>query len=155
MSNQKKLIDAFGVSFHTTECEDCSDAFRVVLGLDSSKDPANPSIVVVDKIDTTEEIQSFKDQCGLSYIQGLVSKGVDARQFMDDGKSGQDGTMSKEINEVSETLKTVKAQADKIAEQIDAKDYMKVEDVEKYVEEKIKAFIENQTAAAAKGDTNV
>lgn len=54
-----------------------------------------------DKVDLYCLIQTYKDQCGVEYIMGLVSKGMaNPDKFADDGKHGGDASLAIDPNEM-------------------------------------------------------
>lgn len=54
-----------------------------------------------DKVDLYSLIQTYKDQCGVEYIMGLVAKGMaNPDKFADDGKHGGDASLAIDANDM-------------------------------------------------------
>lgn len=84
-----------------------------------------------EKIDLVPLIQSYKDQCGMEYVQKLLRTGyATPDKFADDGKHGGDATLPTDINDASRLARKAASGESKLAKALGI-------DLEKATEEDI------------------
>lgn len=81
-------------------------------------DPATGKTTVnqEEKIELYPLIQSYKDQCGMEYVQKLIRTGyATADKFADDGKHGGEVPASTDINDAYRASMAAKSSSDKLS----------------------------------------
>lgn len=143
-------VDPFGIVLpvdRSSYSVDLSDPYVDVLGLELDKETGNTNVVVTGKRNTVEEIQSFKDECGLEAALRDISSGLlNPASLCDDGKHGGDfssptmlAPMSNRIEETRAASAYADAAARKAGMDLDA---LHGDKVEEYLSGLIKAQIE-------------
>ena len=150
-------IDPFGVIYKGDSGVDLSNPYVDTYELELDKETGATKVVKGEPIDFVAQIQTFKDQCGVTaMMRDLAAGRALPSQFADDGKSGGDFTRSTMISEyvgdlVQAELAAAKAKAAAESKGIDVaeitKDGVDLDAyITKLVNEKLAAA---QTAAAA------
>lgn len=72
-----------------------------------------------ETIDLVEMIQTYKDQCGVEYVQKLIKMGMATpSQFMDDGRHGGDASAPTDINDALALANAGNSAAQQIAKSL-------------------------------------
>nr|CAI9752413.1 hypothetical protein YKEOBPQY_YKEOBPQY_CDS_0001 [Microvirus sp.] len=149
-------IDPFGVVLPVDRSDfgvDLSDPYVDVLGLELDKETGNTKVVVTGKRNTVEEIQSFKDDCGLVAAMRDISSGLlDPASLADDGKHGGDFSNPTMLAEMSSRLRQTRS-ASSEADEASRKAGLDVEALHgDKVEEYLNNLIKSQLEKFAKPD---
>lgn len=120
MQEEKKVLCPLG--FLVPNADETNDFGKDVLIKTKLKfDPETGSTEVDESetIDLVEMIQTYKDQCGVEYVQRLIKMGMATpTQFMDDGKHGGDASAPTDINDALAFAKAGNSAAKQIAKSL-------------------------------------
>lgn len=150
MTKPEMRVDPFGIVLpvdRSSFAVDLSDPYVDVLGLELDKETGNTKVVVTGKRNTVEEIQSFKDECGLEAALRDISSGLlNPGSLCDDGKHGGDyssPTMLAPMSNRLEDTRSASAFADAAARRAGMDlDALHGDKVEEYISGLIKGQIE-------------
>ena len=150
-------IDPFGVFYKGDPGVDLSNPFVDTYELELDKETGSTKVVKGEPIDFVAQIQTFKDQCGVTaMMRDLAAGRALPSQFGDDGKSGGDFSRSTMISEfvgdlVQAELASAKAKADAESKGIDVNEITKDGvDLDAYITKLVNEKLAvAQTAAAA------
>lgn len=141
----EKKIDAFGiVGFEPSLGVKADEKFLDQFDIEFDKETGNTKVVKVGKINLVEQIQTYKDDCGLELMKKMLAQGTDPAVFADDGSHGGDTTLPHDLNTAYAVAQEAKAKADAVAAKIGATDYAKVDDIQKYVLEALQKIQSQQ-----------
>lgn len=107
-------LDPFGIPHRECNSVDLSNPFVDTWELVLDTSTGETKAVKGDPINFVEQIQTFKDQCGIEAMRRDIAAGrALPGDFADDGKSGGDFTRSTMISEYVDQLVSAKLEAEK------------------------------------------
>lgn len=157
MPNEKVAFNAFGTPVALAgDREECYhfDGIGVrnipQFGLELDKETGSTVIVEKDPLDLFELIQSYKDQCGMDFVQKMISRGLAseedfAAQPIDYGDSSQ---LADNINDAYQQA----VSNDKLG--VDLGQFKTAQDIENYVIAQVKAQLAKQQATQTQTQIN-
>lgn len=106
--------------------------------------------VVTGQVDLDALVQTYKDQCGMVAAMNMIKSGmVGPDAFADDGKHGVDCSFPTDINTAAALAAMSDEEAQALASKLGIKNYTD-EDIDKIVEERIKAILSTASATSTK-----
>lgn len=152
MSDRK--IDCFGVvGYEKPSGVKLDEQFLDQFDIELDKSTGNTKVVKVGKINIVEQIQTYRDDCGMELMKKMIAQGADPKVFADDGLHGADCTLPTDLNEALAAAQAATAKANAAADKLGIQDYAKSSDIEKLVldalnkiqEQKVtKVFVEGE-----------
>lgn len=129
---------------------DASNGMRSEYTLTVDKETLTTYPVKTGEVDTDAEVQTYKDQCGMTYILDLISRGLATpSSFQDNGDMSGDGTViPQNIHELQEMAARNNKAVSELSEALGlSTSDISSEDFDKILETKIAAIVAKKAEA--------